>query len=291
VWKEHLSHRRQDEAIRRSRLLERPALGARLALGSALSGLRRPTAEIASYYADSLKPRSVLSLSQIGDQFVVSETDSPDIVFNVETQHGIYLVRKSLGGLPHPSDQFIASPPLPVSSMVLAPPERPSFLLWTTASSSTQAASLSSCPVGEQVSAFYVTMAYPDHDFWDLASSPSGNFVAVASNNGLLVYSPAEDRAEAVKNQAREILSVAFRDDNIVFTGGRGGTVRVVDLRARGGTVRLKHDGGGVGAMRCLNGGNSLLVRGLDKVRKGHDRSLPGFLLKSQVVDEAQTCD
>jgi len=113
-----------------------------------------------------------------------------------------------------------------------------------------------------------VAWGVPESDIWDLAASPCGRTVVAGCSTGLRIFGHLDlgVRSRMRKTDDEEYMSVAFKDENVIFGGTRAGDVGVVDMRSLAGTLRLRH-GSGVTAVRALSNDNCVLVRGLEKVR------------------------
>src|SRR5690348_3129444 len=110
-----------------------------------------------------------------------------------------------------------------------------------------------------------------DTKVWDIATAPNSTGFATACDNGFNyyhgdpIYGLRVNKLSADDDTAYK--AVGFKGENIVMAGQLTGLVAFVDVRARQGTLRLRHSSA-VSAIQVLKNENLVLVNGLRNVSR-----------------------
>jgi hypothetical protein len=266
----------------------------RNAIGAARGFRCNVATEVAAYYGASLSRTTVSEYNYSPEgyarKFAIDEATADMIVTSTRpfVSHHVHTPRSFYSPYPHKLSVIISAVRSPVTALLITPgPSR--CIMWATAATASASGTVRAVPFAQQQERadavgrprpggpglpvvnydnMGVAWDIPESDIWDLAASPCGRTVVAGCSTGLRIFSHLDLGVGSGMRKAddEEYMSVAFKDENIIFGGTRAGDVGVVDTRSLAGTLRLRH-GSGVTAVRALSNDNCVLVRGLEKVR------------------------
>ncbi|KIX09152.1 uncharacterized protein Z518_00230 [Rhinocladiella mackenziei CBS 650.93] len=109
---------------------------------------------------------------------------------------------------------------------------------------------------------FWVTLTF-DTLIWGLASSPSKDWIALATGRGVYLVSNLNSNSPVTESRrSSEQRSITFKDENVFLAGARTGKVTIGDRRAGACQTRLQHSSA-ASALATLPDGNRVIVSGL----------------------------